>query len=571
MGLCDTRNSERGSHSAALTGNIPIWHISTLFRPQYWAFFVLPPGYAFAFYWQCKALALVLGVFAWLLLLTRSTFWSVTGSLWYFFSPLTQWAYSWPSALPEMTGFLLLAVVLACCLTVEKRKLALFVESLGLAVCAIEFALCSYPPHMIPLFWVATFSFVAWCVAKRGAIFQRNRAAERLLAFACAAAIVAAVGLLVFIDLRVALAGIANTIYPGRRILNGGTTPWFVLLSSFLAWTETESRIPAALGNICEGSSYLWLAPVTLILLGRLKLGSVQKWGLAALWLSFCILLIWLVFPVPAMFGAVLGLDRTGGARLFPALGLANVAIVMLCGAALSANRPLAAAPRGRESPKRKQWLRAGAALLAFASILLLLRAVNRDFQHFFQPREIFFAAVMATGLVYLFLTRLSWAFAALLIPIERGLPVYLDSGLRRFIQRNPVLLTGKWIMFSDAVVNSGFLAATGAEVYTGTHYLPDIDHFPVYGANGLDLNILNRDGYLDAHLRRPGDPMKVEMPVPVVVQWDVRPGDPILKQLGIQYAAMRKLSFSCGRFRVNRWMAIGSMRFANTPVLRAS
>ena len=63
--------------------------------------------------------------------------------------------------------------------------------------------------------------------------------------------------------------------------MNGGTTRWFVLLSSFLAWTQKESRIPAALGNICEGSSYLWIAPITLILLGRLKLRTSRngRWG----------------------------------------------------------------------------------------------------------------------------------------------------------------------------------------------------------------------------------------------------------------------------------------------------
>ncbi len=536
----ETFDSQLGSHSAALTGNIPVWHISTLFRPQYWAFFVLPADYAFAFYWQSKALVLVLGVFAWLLVLTRSTFWSVTGSLWYFFSPLTQWAYSWPSALPETIGFLLLATVMACCLTVEKRKPALLMEGVGLAVGSIEFALCSYPPHMIPLFWIAVFFFLAWCVAKRDVIFRREHAARRILAFACASAVVAAIGLVVFSDLRVAIAGIANTIYPGRRVINGGATRWFVLLSSFLAWTQKESRIPAALGNICEGSSYLWIAPVTLIILGRLKLSSFQTWALGTLWLSFGILSIWLLYPIPAAVGAILGLDRTGGARVFPALGLANVAIVVLCGAAMS-NVQLPVL--------QKKWLRAALAIVGFAAILFLLRAVNTKFDHFFSRPEVLLAAVMATGLTYLFLAHRRWAFAALLLvpqaivfgrvnPIERGLPVFVDSDLRKFIGRNPDLLKGEWLVFSDSVVNAGFFAAAGAQVYGGTHYLPDIDHFPLFAAHHLNLDILNRDGYLNAHLRRPNEPVRVELPAAVIVQLDVRPGDPILKELGIKYAA---------------------------------
>lgn len=535
-----TLNSQLGSHSTALTGNIPVWHVSTLFRPQYWAFFVLPVDYAFAVYWQSKALVLVLGVFAWLLVLTRSTFWSALGSLWYFFSPLTQWAYSWPSALPETIGFLLLATAMACCLTVERRKPALLIEGIGLAVGSIEFALCSYPPHMIPLFWVAVFFFVSWCFAKRNVIFRRKDAGRRMVAFVCAIAVIAGVGLAVFLDLRVAIAGIANTIYPGRRVLNGGTTRWFVLLSSFMGWTLKESRVPAALGNICEGSSYLWMAPITLILLGRLKLNNVQKWLLGALWLSFSVLLIWLLFPIPAAVGGILGLNRTAGSRVFPALGLANVAIVVLCGAAMS---------KGHLPVLQKKWLRATLAIAGFAFILLLLRAVDTNLDYFFSLPEVLLAAVMATGLLYLFLVRRWWAFAGLLIvpqaimfgrvnPVERGLSVFIDSDLRKFIRQNPALLRGEWLVFSDSVVNAGFFAATGAEVYGSNHYLPDIDHFPVFAADHFDLDILNRDGYLDAHLRRPAEPMKVENPAPAILQLDVRPDDPILKQLGIRFVA---------------------------------
>ena len=62
----------------------------------------------------------------------------------------------------------------------------------------------------------------------------------------------------------------------------------------------------------------------------------------------------------------------------------------------------------------------------------------------------------------------------------------------------------GKWFVFSDSVVDSGFLRLHGAQVYGSYRYLPDIDHFRVFAANHLDLEILNRDGYLDAHLRGP-------------------------------------------------------------------
>ncbi len=146
-----TENTAIGGHAVALLGNIPTRHFSTLFRPQFWSFFVLPEDYAFSAYWQFKALLLVSGLFTWLLLITRSTFWSATGALWYFFSPFTQWTYSWGSALPEMTGLICLAMVFACYLTIGRNRLALALCALGFAGCSIDFALCAYVPHLVPL------------------------------------------------------------------------------------------------------------------------------------------------------------------------------------------------------------------------------------------------------------------------------------------------------------------------------------------------------------------------------------------------------------------------------------
>jgi hypothetical protein len=122
--------------------------------------------------------------------------------------------------------------------------------------------------------------------------------------------------------------------------------------------------------------------------------------------------------------------------------------------------------------------------------------------------------------------------------PVERGLSVFVDSDLRKFVRQNPALLKGEWLVFSDSVVNAGFFAATGAQVYGSNHYLPDIDHFAVFAADGFNLDILNRDGYLEAHLRRPAEPMKMENPAAAILRLDVRPEDPILKQLGIRFVA---------------------------------
>src|SRR5579875_409690 len=42
------RHSATGDHRTALIANLPVLDFTTLFRPQFWSFFVLPLDYAFA-------------------------------------------------------------------------------------------------------------------------------------------------------------------------------------------------------------------------------------------------------------------------------------------------------------------------------------------------------------------------------------------------------------------------------------------------------------------------------------------------------------------------------------------
>lgn len=61
-----------GISKSVVVGNLPAWHFSMFFRPQFWAFFVLPPEAAFSIYWQFKGALLCCGVFLLVLLMTES-------------------------------------------------------------------------------------------------------------------------------------------------------------------------------------------------------------------------------------------------------------------------------------------------------------------------------------------------------------------------------------------------------------------------------------------------------------------------------------------------------------------
>ena len=518
----------------------PVADITTLFRPQFWPFFVLHADYAYAMYWQAKGLILTGGIFTFLLWVTGSSGWAFSGALWYFFSAFTQWCYSWPSAIPEMVGLICLGTVFFCYLTVGRKGWKLAVAALGTVVCGIDFVLCAYLPHMIPLFWVALAMTVAWCVASRKEIARRQGLPVRICALLIIIAALLGFGWRIYNELRPAILAIAQTPYPGQRVMPGGGLPisWFG--AHFLQWTETPNHFPSALANICEGSGFLWLAPVTLLCLPRLSLSTFQKAALLALWASFLLLFCWGVLPLPVAFGHLFGLDRVPFGRMLPALGLANISIVAVSAARF--RRP-ATNPKPDMAKKFVYWL------AGFLIFWVLLSNVNGNLGDYFGFAEIFLPSAFLAFLCVLIITGSGRVLALSLVisqaavfglvnPVERGLPVYTKSELSRFVQAHRDLLEGKWIVYSETPISNGFFASAGCFVYTGLRYVPDIDDFALFKSHGLDVAVINSLAYLDAQAIPAGQKSQFTLKRRGIVDWKVSASDPILGELGIRYVA---------------------------------
>src|SRR5581483_1477502 len=151
----------------------------------------------------------------------------------------------------------------------------------------------------------------------------------------------------------------------------------------------------------------------------------------------FLLILSWLIFPLPVAFGRIFALNLTFGARCLPALGLANIGIVAISMAGLIRNL----GTRRLLPVTKRDLMYFSAALLVCAA---LFSAANWHIAQFFSVAEILFAAVLAAGLFVLMLTRRQTGFAVTLLvpqllifgpvnPVERGLPVFVQSELRRF------------------------------------------------------------------------------------------------------------------------------------------
>ena len=533
-----TGHSYLGDHDIALTASVPVRQFTTIFRPQLWAFFVLPADYAFAVYWNLKIFVVITGVFTLVLFLTGNSSWAAVSALWYFFSPFSQWTFSWPSGLPEMIGLSCFATVLACYLSIGRDITILLIAALVCAGCIVNLMLCAYLPHLIPILWLAAALVLSWCCAQRARVLQRQAAASRLVAIGVCILVTGLTGLMIYRDLATAIAIISATAYPGARVFPAGSLSLSTLGSHFFNWSENELRFPSSLSNICEASGFFWLAPATLFLRKRLVLSPLHRTVLFGTWTFFAVMLAWLLLPMPQQLGHLLALDETGYTRPLAALGLANIIIVSICVSNLVKV----------SSEDRYSWI--GGAFRVLFVVFCLLLLTNEALASYFSWKEFLVAVTLTTLMITFLLEGRSALLAAALIvpeifafgavnPVQQGLGSITGSDLHRFIGNHKELLRSKWIVYSDSFIYSGYLAAMGCDVYTGMKYLPDVDHFALLARSGLPVRAFNRDGYLLARPLPPGARSTVEKAVPVwAIVWNVSPSDSLLKALDVRYFA---------------------------------
>jgi len=191
------------------------------FRPNLWAYRVIPVENAFALEWWGVGAVLLLGAYAFLLAVTDDLWWSVTGALLLWASPFLHWWY-----LPDNFDVVGLALGAAAALLWSLRAgrslWSWLLVALGgyLGVC---WAFVFYPPFQVPVGVVvgaATLGvLVAW-------VRDRRATWHQAVARVVAAAVVAGTAFAAFLlSKRDVLRAITGTVYPGQRRVTGGDGP----------------------------------------------------------------------------------------------------------------------------------------------------------------------------------------------------------------------------------------------------------------------------------------------------------------------------------------------------------
>lgn len=529
-----------GPDKAALFANIPTRHWTEWFRPQFWVFHCLPPAAAYSFYWQTKGLLLLIGTFSLFLLITRNSVAAALGALWYFFSAYTQWSYSWPTLLPEMIGLFGLVICFTAYMTVGRNCSRLTVAAVLCALCAVDFALCAYPPHQIPLVICGLAIAGWWLWTRADLIFCNEKWLARSMAVGGCWFSVALVMGLFYLDTQVGFGELARTVYPGQRSVGGGTVTAAQMLSHFMDFWKQEKHYPAALNNICESTGYLWLAPATLLMPWPAVTARCTRLAYLFLWVAFVLLVAWMLLPIPAAVGQYLLLDKVPPNRCLHALGLINIAIVVTY---VSAQWPT---PVERTVRLKTD----GPAFVAiFILLLIALVYMNSVYGRFFTRSEVAIAAAYTAFLVSCLSKRWRRLLATALLlpaaattasvnPLDRGLDVILQSPLFRVLERQPELRNGRWLAFSPSVVLPGFVSACGVDLTNGLKIIPALNELALFDPDKRYRSIINQSCYLLAHVQTEVGPGQFESSGPGYVEWKVNPLDPRLREIGVKYVA---------------------------------
>jgi hypothetical protein len=518
--------------------SVPVAYYTTIFRPQFWGFFIFKFERAFSFYWACKIFGLLLGSLWWLhQMRLRSRGLIVFGAIWIFFSSYTQWWFSSPAMLPEMIACW--AVCLGCTIVffttnnIWKNVAALA----GFVCCGINFVLCLYPPYQVPLLLLGIAVLVG-VFLELPPESKRKRGPPATILIATGLLLIGLILIPFWLDTRSTLELVAQTVYPGIRRSTGGALSFFKLFSGVLGFFEIEQVGPRIYDNIAEASNFypLWPAALLITALSAWRGRTKPK----PLFLSIGFFLIGLslycVTPLPRWVAQATLLTFSTERRTLLALGIANI---LFCCLFLD---------RYREAVvSQKKNIAAG--LVCWIGLLGLLLSLDGQDPTFFSDKLKFMLPLtLSSALLTLFFwerarplfpavmaTLLIWSNGGI-NPIMRGLSPLIDSAAFKSIDRlrknNP---KGKWIVFHTRYF-AQLAKATGVSIFNGTKIIPDLDFFRQLDPDGINKFTYNRYANIACELPRHENRVEGGLVYPDFYILFLPPDLPLLQQAGYNY-----------------------------------
>lgn len=297
---------------------LPIHDWGIVFKPTMWLYGWVNPAYAYSLHWFALSALFIFG-HAWLLRWFGAgpvLSFALAGGL--YFTGFVQFWWNEKGPIYALFPWVILPFA---------TRLALGWKAVIMYWVAVAWLLTNfYPPLQVPLAFVG---FIL-LLAREPKLFKPASLAVLLAAVALAAGTAA-------LYLWDYLQATATTIYPGSRIVSGGTVPGRFWLSWLLPAVNFSRDYESLIGrNICEigtvGLYYVLLA-MCFVDVARWRLvwaNAQQRRHIAILSAGLALMLCWMVLPLPSWFGAPLLWNRVQPERMQYPAGLLFAVLIFV-------------------------------------------------------------------------------------------------------------------------------------------------------------------------------------------------------------------------------------------------
>lgn len=299
--------------------SMPIFDWGMIFKPTMWAYLIIPPAYAYSFYWYALMVLFIVGYALLFRKFTPSRPKALLLSFILFFTGFTQ--YWWSSIAPVVAFFPWLLIVLDAKYVILLRSVLFYWVATSWIVGDF------YPPIIISLAFTC---LVFLCTSYfKNFSFRKDILYVVISSFAVLST--------VFLYLKDYILANLSTLYPGLRIMDGGAIDWKLWLAQFFPTgliVNHASLLTAE--NICGISvvgTYYFLCVICFLEYSKIRTcKDLNK--IVINFIPVVILLvamnIWMLFPIPSWIGGFVLWDRIPGERMAFAVGLLLITLMFL-------------------------------------------------------------------------------------------------------------------------------------------------------------------------------------------------------------------------------------------------
>lgn len=498
-----------GGRDMTVVADAPTKDWSTIFRPQNWAFFVMPLEYAFAFkWWVLLFLVIVSCYFFTLHVFSNKKIFAALFSTGVGLTPFLFWWYTTGTFGPIFYGFFILLVSMKIIdgkkiFFLKKRRLVYShgLYAIVLAYLLTAFALILYPPFQIPIAIVIAAVIVGYLLEKFN-IGKKFISKEFILTVSTfvIGCVLALTVLFLFIQTRGSvITSIQNTVYPGNRMQKAGTESPVNMLSTYLQpQLQRSSSAAHYYTNQSEASSFLMFLPFLLlpgfiIIVLEYHLRHRINWILLSIQLCACLFLAESFIPIFQPIYNLLLFNKIGASRLRIGLGFLGILQIIYI---LRSNI-------FTELPKKSVSIGVGVySTLCFVVLLLAgYSTIGRYPLFLHNYLFVFVLAAWFSVLIFCFLTRrfvigsllfLGFSFGAVfhINPVYKGLaPLYGDSLAKTMVAISPP--HSNWVSL-DELTFENFASIGNRNSVGGVQPYPNLTFWRQLGGTKNDY-IYNR------------------------------------------------------------------------------